>query len=211
MAKGTTPAKKASASTEIVLGQAAQQIAKGVAELNSASATISKLVQASEDLSLQVANKETQIAELDIQYAEKARQKEVELDLDFKANKESVVNSYLSENQKVAIAKTELASLQKELADTKANADAETKKQVAQVSSTLKSQYENDIRFIQSENKAIAAENASKIATLADKNTFLEGQVTKLYAQLDAERSAGIERAKAGSVGSINVGETGRK
>ena len=39
MASKTT-AKKASQSTEIVLGQAAQQIAKGVSELKSASETI---------------------------------------------------------------------------------------------------------------------------------------------------------------------------
>ena len=34
--------------------------------------------------------------------------------------------------------------------------------------------YENDIRFLQSENKAIAAENAAKIGTLKTQNDFLE-------------------------------------
>ena len=65
--------------------------------------------------------------------------------------------------------------------------------------------------MLHSENKAIAAENASKIGVLAEKNKFLDEQVTKLYAQLDAERNAGIERAKAGSVGSINIGDGTRK
>jgi hypothetical protein len=203
--------KKASTSTEIVLGQAAQQIAKGVSELKSASETISQLVKASEDLSLQVANKETQIADLDVQYGEKARQKEVELDLNFKASQDRVVTNYLTENGKVAISKTDLANLQKELADTKANADAVTKKEVAIVSSSLKSQYENEIKLIQSENNTKSVENASKIGTLTEKAAFLETQVAKLYQQLDAERAAGIERAKAGSVGSINVGSDNRK
>jgi len=203
--------KKASTSTEIVLGQAAQQIAKGVSELKSASETISQLVKASEDLSLQVANKETQIADLDIQFGEKARQKEVELDLNFKASQDRVVTNYLTENGKVAISKTDLANLQKELADTKANADAVTKKEVAIVSSSLKSQYENEIKLIQSENNTKSVENASKIGTLTEKAAFLETQVAKLYQQLDAERAAGIERAKAGSVGSINVGSDNRK
>jgi hypothetical protein len=44
-----------------------------------------------------------------------------------------------------------------------------------------------------------------------EKNKFLEEQVTKLYQQLDAERAAGIERAKAGSIGNITVGDTNRK
>jgi hypothetical protein len=82
---------------------------------------------------------------------------------------------------------------------------------LARTNAFEKSQFENDLRFIQSENKAVAAENASKIGVLAEKNKFLEEQVVKLYSQLDAERAAGIERAKAGSIGTITVGDTNRK
>ena len=167
-------------------------------------------MQQSEELSLQVANKETQIADLDVQYAEKARQKEVELELNFKANSERVVNDFLNANGKTAISKSDLAALQKELTDTKAHAENETKKAVAAATATLKTQYESDIKLMHSENKAVAAENASKIGTLTEKNQFLEAQVTKLYQQLDAERAASIERAKAGSVGSINVTGAGK-
>lgn len=209
MASKTT-AKKASQSTEIVLGQAAQQIAKGVSELKSASETIAQLVQASEDLSLQVANKEEAIAALDVQFAEKARQKEVELELNFKANSERVVTEFLTANGKTAISKTDLAAIQKDLTDTKANAEAETKKAVAAATASLKSQYDNDIKLLISENNAKSVENASKIGTLTEKNQFLEAQVAKLYNQLDAERAASIERAKAASVGQITVQGAGK-
>jgi len=205
-----TTTKKASASTEIVLGQAAQQIAKAVSELNAATSTVGQLVTQAEELTLQVANKESQIADLEVQYAEKARQAEVEFDLNVKANAERVVTEWLRTNGKVSISSTELNSLQKELADTKAGIEAEVKKQVASASATMKVHYENEIRTIQLENKAVAAENAAKIGTLATQNKFLEEQVTKLYLQLDAERAAGIERAKAGSVGSINVSGQGK-
>jgi len=210
MAK-TTTTKKASATTEMVLGTAAQQITKVVAEMNSAAATLNELTSKAEDLTLQVANKESQIAELDVLYVEKARQAEVNFDIEMKANADRVIADVLKANNKVAIPVSELTALQKELSDTKANAEAETKKQVAQVANSLKSQYENDIRFLQSENKAVAAENASKIAVSGEKNKFLEEQVAKLYQQLDAERAAGTERAKAGSVGQINVGSENRK
>jgi predicted RNase H-like nuclease (RuvC/YqgF family) len=203
--------KKASASTEIVLGQAAQQISKAVNELNAATETVNKLATQAEELTLQVANKEAQISELEVQYAEKARQAEVDFNLNVKANSQRVVNEILREGGMESISSDELKALRQELADTKAGAEAETKKQVAIVSSTLKAQFDNDLRFIQSENKAIAAENASKIGVLAEKNKFLEEQTTKLYLQLDAERNAGIERAKAGSIGNITVGDTSRK
>jgi len=196
-----TATKKTSATTELVLGQAAQNIIKAVNELKTATEAVNKLSTLGEELTLLVANKE-----LDVQFSEKERQLNVDLDLSFKANTDKVVTNYLQSVGKVAISATELNSLQKELTETKANADANTKKEVAIVSSSLKSQYENDIRFLQSENKAIAAENASKIGVLAEKNSFLEQQVTKLYLQLDAERAAGIERAKAGSIGNITLG-----
>jgi chromosome segregation ATPase len=210
MASRTT-SKRTSVSSEVVFGQAAQQINKAVTELNNATKTVTQLVGQIDDLTLQVSNKEAQISELSVQYAEKARQAEVEFELNMKANSERIVSEYLRANNKEAILTSELKALRQELETVKANAEAETKRQVAEVTTNLKSQFENDLRFIQSENKAVAAENASKIGVLAEKNKFLEEQVTKLYTQLDAERAAGIERAKAGSIGNITVGDTNRK
>jgi hypothetical protein len=206
MAKTTTsPAKKGSASTEAILGQAAQQIAKATSEMNTAASTLGKLAATSDELTLLVANKEDQIVALETEYAEKARQAKVDLEVSMKANTESVVNDYLASAGKVAIAKAELTAITKELADTKAGAEAETKKQVAIVSSTLSTQYANDKRFVEAENKAVAAENSAKLNALVQNEKNLQETITKLYLQLDAERAAGIERAKAGSVGSINV------
>jgi hypothetical protein len=205
--KGTT---KKSATTELVLGQAAQNITKAIAELKTATDSVSKLSTLGEELTLLVANKEEAIASLDVQYAEKARQAEVDLELSMKSNTERVLNEYLASNGKTTISKTDLASLQKELSDTRANAEAVTKREVAAATGALKSQYENDIKLLNSENNAKAVENSSKIGTLTEKCAFLETQVAKLYQQLDAERSAGIERAKAGSVGSINVSGQGK-
>jgi hypothetical protein len=208
--KTTTPARKASVTTEVVLGKAAQQIAKAVSELNAATESVNQLTSKTEDLTLQVANKEEAIAALEVEYNERKRQSDVDLQLTMKSSAERLVNEYLTSNGYVSISANELNSLRSELEQTKSTTEAQIKKEVATVASTLKSQYENEIKLIQSENKAISAENAAKIGTLATQNKFLEDQVTKLYLQLDAERAAGIERAKAGSVGSINVAPAGK-
>jgi hypothetical protein len=208
--KTTTPARKASVTTEVVLGKAAQQIAKAVSELNAATESVNQLASKTEDLTLQVANKEEAIAALEVEYNERKRQSEVDLELTMRSSAEKLVNEHLTSNGYVSISANELNSLRSELEQTKTTTEAQIKKEVATVASTLKSQYENEIKLIQSENKAISAENAAKIGTLATQNKFLEDQVTKLYLQLDAERAAGIERAKAGSVGSINVAPAGK-
>jgi len=207
MAKSTTTTKAArtTKTTEIVLGQAAQHINKGVNELKVAAETITKLADQIENLTLEISNKENDIADLDIKFNEMNRAKEIELQMNFKSNSEKVVLDYLLANNKVAVTQEYLSQLQQDLDKTKANAESETKKAVAIVTANLTSKYESDIKLLQSENKAIAADNQAKIGTLDEKNKFLEAQVTKLYAQLDAERAASIERAKAGSVGSINV------
>lgn len=211
MAVTKTTVKKGNASTEVILGQAAQQITKAVAELATATSTIGKLAAQAEELTLQVSNKEDEIAALDVKFAEKERQLTVDLDLSFKANTNKVVTEYLASVGKESITTSELSSLRSELSDVKHSADKTAKEAVGSALATAKSQYENDIKLLHSENKAIAAENASKIGVLAEKNAFLQDQVTKLYAQLDAERSAGVQRAQAGSVGSINIGDQGRK
>lgn len=204
MAK-TNATKKTSATTELVLGQAAQNITKAVSELNTATESVNKLGALGEELTLLVANKEAEIEALDVQFAEKSRQAQVDLELSMKANTERVVTEYLRSTNKVVIGATELDTIKKELESTKNGAESETKRQVAIVSSSLKSQYENEMKLIQEQNKTAAAENASKIGVLVEKNAFLEANIAKMYQQMDAERAASIERAKAGSVGSINV------
>lgn len=203
--------KKGSAVTEQILGQAAQQITKAVNELTSATATISKLKEQSDELVLLVANKEEAIKTLDVQYSEKERQLKVDLDLSFKSNTEKVVNEYLTANGKVSISASELKELRAELENVKSKTQELVNREVELAKNALKAKYENEIKLINSENKAISAENAAKLGSLTTQNEFLEKQVSKLYGQLDAERTAGTERAKAGSIGNITLGDSNRK
>ena len=207
-AKGT---KKTSVTTELVLGQAAQNITRAITELNTAIESVNTLSSKAEELTLIVSNKEQSIEELEITYQERDRQLEVDLELRFKANVEGLVTEYLNETEKVSISRTELNDLRNELTATKAGIDTQVKKEVAIATNSLKSHYENSILLANSEHARKEAENLSKIGTLEEKNKFLEGQVTKMYQQMDAERAASIERAKASSVGTIQVGTNSSK
>lgn len=206
--KATT--RKSSASTEIVLGKAAQQIAKAVNELNNTTATITTLVDQVEDLQLQISNKEESIEALGIHFKEKERQLEVELDLNFKASTEKVVEEYLKSKNKVSVDSKDLHELRVELENSKKEFNDAVSKEVMSVRTDLTNKFINDSKLLLAENKAIEAQNVAKIENLTSQNEFLEGQVAKLYEQMDDERKASIERAKASSVGSINVTPQGR-
>ena len=198
-------AKKSNATTEVVIGQAAQQINKAVAELKNAFTQVEGLESKLETLSLQVTGKEERIAELDAHFAEQLRQKEVELELQFKQNQELVVNKHLLDSGKTAILKTEYNQLIKELEVAKKDNQEVVSEAVSAERVKLVNEHSAAIKLIEAEHKSTTIENTAKISSLEEKNTFLQGQVYKLYEQLDSERSASIERAKAGSVGTINV------
>lgn len=202
----TTATKKTNIATEVILGQGAQLISKAVGDLKqAANIVINDMEAKSEELTLQITNKTEQIEGLEGEYKEKLRQKNVDLDIQFKQDSEKVVTDFLTSNGKVAISKADLQALKNELETTKANATKETEKAVAIVSSKLKSDAEAATQLAEANHKAAIIEDKAKIATLEGQKTFLEDQVKKLYEQLNAERDASIERAKAGAVGAINV------
>ncbi len=216
MAVKTTATKKTSTAAEIVVGAAAQNIVKAIAELKTATEGVAKLAETSEALTLQVANKEDELVNLviareetikalDVTYAEKERQLNVNLDLSFKSNTKSVVDNYLASVKETSISIAELKSLRDALAEATASSEKAIQTAVASATSSMKSQYENDLKIIHSENKAVTATITAQLDSLKSEKAALQLQNDKLYNQIDLERTASIERAKAGSVGSINV------
>ena len=216
MAGKATTTRKTSTTAELVVGAAAQNIVKAIAELKSATEGVSKLAQTSEDLTLQVANKEAEIANLiiakedtikalDVTYTEKERQLKVDLELSFKANTKSVVDNYLSSVKETSISVAELASLRKELADATASSENAIKTAVAVATSSVKSHYEGEIKLLHAENKANTAQITAQIDALTSQKISLESQNEKLYHQLDAERAAGTDRAKASAPQPVSI------
>jgi chorismate mutase len=198
--------RKASVTSEIVIGQAASKLTKAVAELTSATSEIAGLVEKSETLSLEIAGKEDKIVELDTQFAEKKRQLEVSLDLDMKSKTQTVVLEYLRQNNQVAVASNAVSTLEAQVEDLQTKFEQNVRAEVAKAVGSLKATHESEIKLLNAEYKAKEAENLSKIGTLTEKNDFLQKQVDQLFKQIDLERNAGVQRAQAGSIGSINVG-----
>ena len=213
--------RKTSTTAELVVGAAAQNIVKAIAELKSAADGVSKLAETSEALTLQLANKEAEIANLviakddtikalDVTYAEKERQLKVDLELSFKSNTKSVVDNYLASVRETSISTAELKTLRDSLAEATASSDKAISTAVATAVNAVKAQYESELKLIHAENKAVTASITAKLASLESENTSLSTQNDKLYNQIDLERAAGIERAKASSPQPITVSTTGK-
>jgi hypothetical protein len=205
----TTKAKKTSLTTEATMGQAGNFLKKALGDLTTTVQTLQGLEEKSEELGLQIANKEAQIEELNVKFAEKERQMQLDLDLKMKGNTERVVLDYLQTTQKTAIPNNDLSAMKKQLETLDKNYHSDIAKAVDATKIEAERNYSNQIALKTAEFKASEAQNTAEIKNLQNKVTFLEDQVENWKGQLVAEREASIARAKASQVGAINVSSPG--
>lgn len=205
--------KKTSPTVEAVLGQAAVSLKKSLDEMKSGVAILETLQGKLEDLGLQVVSKEERIKELDVFYAEKVRAHNVEFELKVKESSLKVVEEALAQHHLVAVPKQELEGLQTELKDLTQSFDDKVKEKVSAATGAIASNLSHEKKLLEADFKAKEAENVARISSLESQNVSLTNQVVHWQRQLDEERKASIERAKAGSIGTLNVGsnETGRR
>jgi hypothetical protein len=201
-------------STELVLGRAAGQLSKAVVDLKAAFDEVNSLELKSEDLALKVANKEEEIANLETQFQEKKRQATLNLELQMKENSDKTIAENLILQGKVAVKREEYNSLLDELTQLKADFAQQIRAEIGKAEGMAKSRFESDLKLKEAEFKAKEAGNTAEIESLKKEVAFLNTQITKWETALVEERKAGVERAKASAIGSVNLGNdtgTGRR
>lgn len=203
---GKAPVKKSSVSTELVMGKAAQDLHKAVAEALKATEGLNTLVEESENLSLKIANQESRIDELEVAYTEKERQMVLDLELKMKGRTEETVQAYLSSNRQRSISVEEFNQMELKIKEADATLTKTVATEVAKVRNEESSRFNNELKLKEAQFAANEAKNNASISVLESKVEFLEAQNKQLLDQINAERQASIERARAGSIGTLNVG-----
>ena len=203
--KPATTNKKGSLATDAILGQGAASITKAVSELKNAATAIEKLVTDSEQLTLEVSSKQEQIDSLEVQFTEKLRQAELDLDLKVKANEDSVASTILSKTGKIAVKREDYQALTTELAAVKSGQEQVIKAAEGKAEGMAKSKYDSETKLLQAQFEAKSASEKAQISSLTEKVSFLEVQIAKWENALASERQASVERAKASAIGSVNV------
>lgn len=203
---GKVPAKKSSVTTEVVMGKAAQDLHKAVAEAMKATEGLKTMVEESENLALKIANQESRIEELDIIFSEKERQLVLDLELKMKGRTEETVQAYLSSNNQRSISIEEFNQMEAKIKDADANLVKTVSAETAKVRNEESSRFNNELKLKEAQFAANEAKNNASISVLEGKVEFLEAQNRQLLDQINAERQASIERARAGAIGTLNVG-----
>lgn len=194
-----TPAQR-----EIIIGGAASALGTATAVITGMLGDLKGTV---EDLGLKIDEKTKTLADLNVQYTEKERQLTVQLDLNMKEKGLKAATEILAFNQMTGIPTAELDKLRNDHAALQRDYKAEVEKVTAGIRADEKGKWEQEKKLLEAQHAQSQAENTATIN--ANKTTIagLEAQVKMLIEQLNEERKAGIERAKAGAIGAINVGD----
>lgn len=197
--------KKGNASSELVIGTAANAMKKAHDELKKAVDIVGGLGEKAENFQALIAQKEDRIKEIDVEYAEKKRAASVNLDLEIKADEDAAVKRILAENNQAAVDNAELAELRSRANRSDEAMRSEINKAVGAATSSMKKDHENAIALKDAQFAADKAQDKATIESLNKQVVYLEQQCRSWENALNQERAAGIERAKASAVGTINV------
>jgi hypothetical protein len=199
-------AKTKSENTDVVISSAAAALVKATANIQEAFKSVDSLTETAENLTRDIAGKKAEIESLTETYQTKYRQSEVDFNLKLAEKKDATVTEYLKSVGKEAVESAAYKALQSELTKVVADRDAEVERAVAIENSRLTRDFNSEKALLESQFQTSTVKQVAQIESLQKENASLTAQVTQLFKQIDAERAAGIERAKASAIGSVNVG-----
>ncbi len=210
MAEKTAKKVTGNKSSEMIIGMAASKLSSAVTQLVAAAAVVGQFEEKVKKGTLEIGNMEDQIGSLQQDFINRKAQIQIDTQLAYDANKKTFAEMWLAENGLVSVPGEELGKLHTDLANALQNTEATVKREVAIVTNRLTSDAKNAADLAAMQFKMTEAANVAKITNLEEKCKFLEAQVATYIAQLSAEREAGIKRQQAGSIGTLNVGNTPR-
>ncbi len=212
MAENATkrPAKTGTAKTEVIIGTAAGKMLAATRALTDAFAQSEKIVTLLEENSLKIADSEDKLAGLKTEYERTKAEQDFQLNLEYKTNEAEFANRYLQANGKVAVDHDTFNELKEDHDKLKRDFKSQLATETAIVKSQLEKDYASQKALDAANNGLKEAENVARIKSLETQLTAANNMVDVWKGQLEAERNAGIKRAEASQIGTLNVGAGAR-
>lgn len=209
--KASTKKVVGNKSTEITIGAAAMNLQTAVKNLNSAVNEVNKLDDRILTSTLTVTNLEDQIGGLEQNLKNKIAQNKIELQNQFETDKKAFVDKWLEENGFVCTTEENLAQLNEKLEAATTNMEANIRKEVAIVTSSMTAKHNSEMKIKELELANKEAANTAEITQLKSQNAFLATQVDNWKLMLDKQVAAETARAQYGAINTLNIGGDQRK
>lgn len=206
-----SPKKVAGTRTsEQIIGTAAAKLTAASKAALDAWKQVEKIEEAVQTSTLKLTDVEQKISESEVIYQQKLSQQKFDMELAFKTDQVKFCNDYLSTNNLISVRKEDYDKLNQSLTSLQSEFNAKVASEVNSVKETLQRNYENDIKLKESEFNARQAQNTADIDSLTRQLKAANDTAEQWREALVAERQAGVERAKAASIGSVNLSSPSR-
>lgn len=196
--------------TEQVIGSAQAKLAQSLKAYEQAQQQLAKLPEMITDYTLKIAQAENKLNQLVVEHNERKRQFDVELEVHKKQSIEKVVTNYLAGEQKIAVKHTDYEQLRADYAAALKDRDQEISREVGKATGIAENKAKRDAEVREAQYNAKEAENKAQITSLTNQVNTLTKEIESWKTQLNEERKASVDRAKASSVGAINVSAPGK-
>jgi len=209
MAKNETKTTKSAVETVTTLAQlSAGKLDRAVQGLSQITEQLKGASDEYRELIEKVELKQTELANLDIDFKEKERQMKLDLQMRAKETAEQLVREILSAQGKTSIENTELTKMRNELETLKADFDKNVKSEVHKAVSIISERHESQLNTKELKFEAESATIKAQLATANDKVESLSGQISEYKDIIDKERQARIEEARARGGEKVTVNTT---
>jgi len=179
--------------TEIIIGQSATNLQRGLESLRKLSSDLEEFDTHIEQKTLKVADLEDRIEKLTSEFNEKRRSSEVTFQNDMKQFEMQTVSQVLEIQNKVAISNEEYQSYKTLQVDF----DKKVNEAVNSRVGVLSAQHTNQLELLKANNERDNAQKDAQLTVLKDKIDMLQRQISSYENMIDENRKAETERAKA--------------
>lgn len=180
-----------------ISNQANEKLLKTIVELSKVTDLLKSSGTEHEDNTYKIAEGLRQLAEIDVQIAEKKRAATVDLDLALKEDAINKATSILTKQGFVAVKQDAFEQLEADHLELKDKFDEKVADVTAKAKEAANASTAIQIRQKEMELQVKEANNAAAIVSLQKENQILTTQAATYLAQLTEERKARIEEAKA--------------
>ena len=191
--------------TESIIGSAARSLSQSLDKLHEVTKALSNIDDVVNDKVLRIGTLEDTLEELQVKVRQKTEQNRIELQNQYDADAAAFTARFLTSKNLTAVDTAEYTKLNTQLQEAVLTKDRAVEEAVASAVKTEQEKARTAESLLNAEHARKEADNKAQITQLLSQVDFLTKQVDLWKTALDSERAASIERAKASSVGSINV------
>lgn len=192
--------------TTKILSKSATDVVKALNLMKQMSSNVEAMAEEVSNLDWQIAEKEDRLQKLSVEQAEAERTALVELDLKVKEGMKNHVGQFLGTLGQVAIDKDRFNTL----LEIEQNFENKLESEKNSITKTIRDEYSNQLNLKIAQINAERADDKAALKNLEARLADAQSNANMWKTQLEDERKASVERAKANAIGTVSISGNGK-